>query len=442
MDVDAERDTAVRTAHLASCSATRGERLDVLATVSARRKHQVSPDGIRSGAVLRDESMMLRLASHGRDVHLSAGSGCRVAPELVAEARDLLPHGRPYPKTTTASVREPWDTAVHLDDELGEHRALATVRDHAESLAAGVGRRQSIRMRILDCVVTEEVRAEAYATTRNESVDYVTTHYEVRFLVEIVRDGRRLRLWVSRHSHRLRDLQTEEMLQEAGWRGSAMLDQRRAGHSGRVLLLTPRAAASLLGLLVVDWLDGIPFAPSDCRVVDDPHASGGLRARPFDEEGTPTGVAVLLDSDGTRNDITCRGSGSPDEPVALTGHAARPSDRAMPDALPTNVRIETTPVTEPDAFSGLAAYAVRGDGVQRFRSGDRFTIRLDTALINDGAPRQGVGAYVLSATASEVLRAVRASTPTRSYFPSRNCWTGGAWLKLDSSVLDLTPAES
>ncbi|WP_329538718.1 metallopeptidase TldD-related protein [Streptomyces sp. NBC_01358] len=437
-----DRYEVCRTAEDTAGRARTRERVDALVLTSTRRKHRILDAGVRSGAPLRNDTTLVRLAAGGRDVHTSVHG---TAPDsligALEAARRLLPFGRLYAEARPLLPDTTWDQVAFLDNTAETPDSLAWLLTELQGLAQFVGSRQDVSLRIADCVLTVDHRATAFASPEiPQAAEYGVTRLELRTLVEVERAGRRIRLWAARHGHRLRELPMKEMLEEAGWRGAAMLAShaKPGPGAGNTLMLAPRAAASLLGLVVKDLVDGFPVStgPLPATVLDDPTAAGGYHVHPFDEEGAPSGPTVLLGRTGTRTRLTCRGSGDGQGTVALTGHAARGGESEVPEALPSNVRLETAPSDYAhDEYEGLLAYDLRGDGVQRMRSGSCFTVRLDVARLREGKVAHGAGTVVLTATTAEVLSAITATTPTRSYFPGRTHSVGGAWLSLGLSSL-------
>lgn len=436
------RDEGRRTAEDIAGHARGREQIDALVVTSSRRKHRILNAGVRSGAPLRDDTALVRLAAVGRDVHMSVhGSAPSSLDGALDAARQLLPFGRRYAAARPLRPDTSWDRAAFLDNTAEAPDRLAEALAELRCLAELVSSRQDVSLRIADCLLTVEHQTTAFMSSEHlEAADYAVTRLELRTLVEVERGGRRIRLWAARHGHRLRDLPMKEMLEEAGWRGAAMLASQATPDpgAGNTLTLSPRVAASLLGLMVKDLVGGFPVGagPFSASVLDDPTAAGGYHARPFDEEGTPSGLTVLLDRTGTQARMTCRGTGDGQANVVLTGHATRGGEHEIPDALPSNVRLKANlSGYAHEECDGLLAHEMRGDGVQHMRSGSRFTVRLGVANLRDGKVAHRAGTAILTATTAEVLSAIRAATPTRSYFPGRAYSVGGSWLSLDLSSL-------
>jgi predicted Zn-dependent protease len=438
------RNQAERTARSLCEIARNGESAEVRTSYGIRRKHRVSADQVRSTETLKHASpTMLRLARGGRDAYVSIDSVAGdVLPSVIRTARDALRFGRTFRDGHPLRPAPQWDEKQFVDYELAASTApLAQLWLQAETLAERVGQRLGLHMSIADGLVTEQGLAEAFATSDRDALSFTRTCIETRLLVEVRLGNRRMKLWAERHTNRLSDLPLEDLLLEAGLRGASLLVEDNAEPEQPALLLTPRASASLLRLLVQDITES-PSARQAVgslrhRVVDDGQAVGGQHSRPFDHEGTPTGETVLLDPLGVVGELTCRGarwSGPAEKagPVVLTGNGFVPRSMGPPVPLPTNARLSAPDRPDdwspPERFSGRLGFNLRGEGTQRFRSGDRIRFRIDTATVRDGQVVGRGETLLVAASCVDMLRAVREVAPAHSYVPWADFSTASSWI--------------
>lgn len=438
MGICRETGAALRMAENAVTCARSRERIDVSAVTSTTRKYRLVGDVVRSGTPVRDAEALIRVASSGRDIYTSVrGTDPGSLDTAVRAARHLLPWGRIYGPARPVTQYGVWNRPTQLADCSDLSGSLSEVLAELHRLADVVGSRQGTSLRIMDCLLTQERKAVAFGSSEQQlAADYALVHLELRVLVQVERGDSVIRLWTARHGHQLWELPMEEMLEETGWRGSALLlvEREPPSRNKNVLSLSPRVSASILGLIVNDLIGDTPVGPGpfQAAVVDDPLAVAGPHARRFDDEGVPSELTVLLNRKGAIGQMACRGSGDGKRPVPLTGHAKREGDGNAPKTLPSNVRLAGDPIDcLGDDVSGILAYEARGDGVQRLRSGNRFTIRLSIAEINDSHVLRGAGPMTLTATTSEILSAILGTASTQSYFPMRDYSVGGTWLALD-----------
>ncbi|HEY1619152.1 MAG TPA: hypothetical protein VGG25_16135 [Streptosporangiaceae bacterium] len=417
--------------------ATAGEQAEVRTTRLIRRKHRVGADRVQSSGRLADPvSTVLRLAARGKDVYVSSGPA---TPELLTAARAMLPFGRAYRDGVPLRPR-----AGELPGPGGEladpDSPLRQFREQADTAAAVAAARLGVGLRVLDCTVTETISAEAFAAGGEPARSFGCATVEASLLIEARRGLARLRLRASRHAADLGDIPLAEMMTETGWRGAAMLVPAPAapadGPPGE-LLLTPSVSAAVLGVLAHDVIDRrpgpVPGLALPCSLADDALAQGSRHSRPFDHEGTPTGESVLLGSDGAAGRLTCRGDvpGDPAAPAVLTGNALRGALSSAPEVLPTNVRLAgARPYALPDGFTGSLGFAIKGEGVQRFRSGDRIVFRVETVGVSGGAVAARTQVLIFAGTAHDILASVAAVSPPLSYLPGRDYSTAGAWTLL------------
>lgn len=428
--------------------AARGEQAEVRVSRLIRRKHRVTGERVQSSGELADPvATVLRLAARGRDVHVTAGLA---TPEVLAAARELLPWGRAYREGSPLrpAVRELACPGGGLDRD-----ALTQFRDRAADAAA----RAQGELRVLDCTVTETTSAEAFADGQQPARSFACATVEASLQIEVRHGSGRLRLRAARHAARLEDIPLADLMTEAGWRGAALLappqtaapqtapplttppapdnSKRRRGPKGE-LLLSPAVSAAVLRVLAYDVLERRPWlepgAALPCGLADDAHAAGSRHSRPFDHEGVPTGESVLLDQSGAPGDLACRGDAPGGGPVVLTGNALLAQVfTCAPEIRPTSVRLSgAAPYDLPAGFTGSLGFATRGEGVQRFRSGDRIMFRVETAAVRDGAVTGRTPALLFAGTARDILASVRGAAPPLSYQPWPDYSTAAAWTLL------------
>ncbi len=462
---EARRELAELASALAG-QARAGEQAEVRTARLIRRKHRVGADKAASSGVLTDPvATVLRLAAADRDAYVCSGPA---VPELMSAARAMLPFGRPYRDGTPLHAEAddlpgPGGELAELAEPAGPLRQF---REQAGTAAAVAAARLGVGIRVLDCTVTETTSVEAFAAGPRQARSFACATVEASLLIEVRRGPARLRLRASRHAASLGDIPLAGMMTETGWRGAAMLAPPLAPPSGEPageLLLTPSVSAAVLGVLAHDIIDR-RFAPDPapgpalpCALADDARAPGSRHSRPFDHEGTPTGESVLLGQDGAPGRLACRGD-APAEPAVLTGRVACRGDapaepavltgrvltgpvltgngllaafRSVPEVRPTNVRLAgAAPYALPDGYTGSLGYAIRGEGVQRFRSGDRIVFRVETASVSGGAVAGRTPMLIFAGTAHDILASVAAVSPPLTYLPGRDYSAAGAWTLL------------
>jgi predicted Zn-dependent protease len=442
---EARRELAELASALAR-QARAGEQAEVRTARLIRRKHRVGADKVASSGRLTDPvATVLRLAAGGRDAYVCSGPA---APELMSAARAMLPFGRPYRDGTPlhAEVAGLPGPGGELAEPAGPLRQF---REQADTAAAVAAARLGVGIRVLDCTVTETASVEAFAAGSRQAQSFACATVEASLLIEVRRGPARLRLRAARHAASLGDIPLAEMMTETGWRGAAMLAPPLAlppGAPGTVqageLLLTPSVSAAVLGVLAHDVIDRraapdpTPEPALPCALADDAHAPGSRHSRPFDHEGTPTGESVLLGQDGAPGRLACRGDApadpaDPAEPPVLTGNGLLAAFRSVPEVRPTNVRLAgAAPYVLPDGYTGSLGYAIRGEGVQRFRSGDRIMFRVETASVSGGAVAGRTPMLIFAGTAHDILASVAAVSPPLTYLPGRDYSAAGAWTLL------------
>lgn len=418
--------------------AARGEQAEVRVSRLIRRKHRVTGEGVQSSGELADPvATVLRLAARGKDVYVTAGPA---TPEVLAAARELLPWGRAYREGSP--LRPVMRELACPGGGLGTG-ALTRFRDRAAEAAA----RAQGGLRVLDCTVTETISAEAFADGQQPARSFACATTEASLQVEVRHGSGAVRLRAARHAASLEDIPLADLITEAGWRGAALLapplaipppadnSKRHRGLEGE-LLLSPAVSAAMLRVVTHEVLERRPWlepgAALPCGLADDAHAAGSRHSRPFDHEGVPTGESVLLDRSGVPGDLACRGDAPGDGPAVLTGNALLAQVfTCAPEIRPTSVRLDgAAPYALPAGFTGSLGFATRGEGVQRFRSGDRIMFRVETAAVRDGAVTGRTPALLFAGTARDILASVRGAAPPLSYQPWPDYSTAAAWTLL------------
>jgi PmbA protein len=152
----------------------------------------------------------------------------------------------------------------------------------------------------------------------------------------------------------------------AGERTVARLNPRKLDTGQMPVVFDPRVGSSLLGHLIgaitgsavsrgtsflLDRLEQKIFADG-IRILDDPHRRRGLRSRPFDGEGLPTGPVAIID-DGVLTTWLLDSASARQLGLAPTGHATR-GVSGPPGAGPTNLHMEAGTMPVADMIGGIA----------------------------------------------------------------------------------------
>lgn len=152
--------------------------------------------------------------------------------------------------------------------------------------------------------------AVALATSAGFARGYASSSHGVSASV-LAGEGEGMQRDYAHHSaHHLGDLDDPEAIgRKAGERAVARLDPVRLPSGAMPVVFDPRVSSGLLGHLsgaingaaiarktsfLLDALGQPVFGP-DVTVIDDPLRVRGLRSRPFDGEGLPTGPTTIID---------------------------------------------------------------------------------------------------------------------------------------------------
>lgn len=169
------------------------------------------------------------------------------------------------------------------------------------------------------------------------------------------------------HSARhLGDLDTPVAIgTRAGERAVARLNPRKLDTGQLPVVFDPRVASSLVGHLIgaitggavtrgtsflLDRLGTKIFADG-IRILDDPHRARGLRSRPFDGEGLPTGPTAIID-DGVLTTWLLDSASARQLGLAPTGHATR-GVSGPPGAGPSNLHMAAGTISRDALIGGV-----------------------------------------------------------------------------------------
>jgi len=120
---------------------------------------------------------------------------------------------------------------------------------------------------------------------------------------------------------------------------AVILDFRTARNSlGGVLDLGANGLNVALGTSFLSDRIGARIAPPDLSVVDDPHTTGGLNSRPFDDEGAPSTKVEIVEKGILKSFITDSYSAGR-LGIPNTGHARKPGLTSKPMPSLTNIHV-------------------------------------------------------------------------------------------------------
>mgnify|MGYP000912389001 CR=1 FL=1 len=234
--------------------------------------------------------------------------------------------------------RESWDT-VSIEEKIALAKGI-------ETAAKAYDRRVSkVRM----ARFSEQMYQVALANSYGLTASYAGTGYSASVLA-IAQEGENTETgWGFNFSHRLAELNPEQVGVEAGQRSVAMLGARTVSSQKADIILDPAIGAEFLGViapaltgdaiqkgksLFFDKL-GQTVASSIVNISDDGRKLAGAAAAPVDDEGVPTGETPLIVNGVLQgflhNIYTARKAG-----VAPTGNGLRSSFRGRPESSPSN----------------------------------------------------------------------------------------------------------
>jgi PmbA protein len=152
-----------------------------------------------------------------------------------------------------------------------------------------------------------------------------------------------------------------------------------------------------------------PIAAPAVTLVDDGALASGLKSRPFDDEGTPTGATTLIER-GTLRALLHTLDTAGRLGMAPNGKAVRPNLWQQPRSAPSNVSLQPG-----DADPGLLRQELRRGlaVVNALRPGrlhsatGKLTAIVQGWWVEEGVPVRPVSGVPLSANIFELLRDVR-----------------------------------
>lgn len=210
----------------------------------------------------------------------------------------------------------------------------------------------------------------ALATSHGFSGAYAASSHSISASVVAGEGGAMQRDYAWRSTRHAADLLSPEAIgHEAGERAVRRLAPGRVKSGAMPVVFDPRVANSLIGHLIgamsgasiarrASFLldrDGQKLFDSAVVITDDPLVARGMRSRPFDGEGLPTGPRKLVDA-GTITGWLMDAAAARQLGAAPTGHASRGSSGA-PHVSASNV------VLHPGSITPAALMADIADGV-------------------------------------------------------------------------------
>jgi PmbA protein len=220
------------------------------------------------------------------------------------------------------------------------------------------------------------------------------------------------------HSTRhLKDLEQADTIgQRAGSRAVSRLNPRRVASGAMPIIFDPRIGGSIVGHLLgamsgpsvtrkASFLlgkKGERILPAGLHIVDDPLRVRGLRSRPFDGEGLPTGKLRLVD-DGILTGWMLDSASARQLGEEPTGHATRGG--GSPGAGATNVHLEGGTATVRDLMAdvkqGLYVTELIGHGVNPV-TGD-YSRGASGFLIENGSVSHAVAEVTIAGNLKDML---------------------------------------
>ncbi|MGE4322377.1 MAG: TldD/PmbA family protein [Sphingobium sp.] len=221
-----------------------------------------------------------------------------------------------------------------------------------------------------------------------------------------------------RHLKELDDAEAIGM--RAGQRAVARLNPIRVDSGVMPIIFDPRVGSSLVGHLIAGMvgpaiarrssflLDSLGSALFDTGVtiIDDPLRLRGLRSRPFDGEGLPTGRRALIDA-GVLTGWLLDSASARQLGLEPTGHASR-GGGGSPGAGVSNVHMEPGTVSVGDLMAdvarGIYVTELIGMGVNGV-TGD-YSRGASGFLIEQGAVTQAVSEITIAGNLTDMFRAL------------------------------------
>jgi PmbA protein len=247
----------------------------------------------------------------------------RAAPEDAYAGlapAEMLAKG-PFPDLDLADDGEPEPSQLREDAAEAEAVARA-VPGVTNSEGAGAGATRSVF---------------ALATSHGFANGYVSSSHSLSAVVLGGEGNAKQRDYAWRQTRFREDLPSPAEIGElAGTRAVAKVAPERLRSGPMPVVLSPRVGGSIIGHLLgaisgnaiarrssflLDKRDEQIFAPA-ITILDNPHMVRGLRSRPFDGEGLPTGARAIIEN-GRLTGWLMESAAARQLGLAPTGHAAR-----------------------------------------------------------------------------------------------------------------------
>lgn len=430
-----------------------GEQVEAYATSGVGTSIKVFEGEVETLTVAETRGVGIRLIYDGR---LGFASTSDVSPEglraALAQSRANAAHGtadpgnvlpepqewHPLPGLAAEGFRDvPPERKVELALELEELTRAADARVSgvaAASYGDGISRAA--------VASTTGVRAAFERTDAYASV------------VALARDGDETQTGVGLTDGRsVADLDLSAAAAEGALRATRLLGARKAPTTTVPVVFDPLVTAHFLGVvaagfsaeaaqkglsLFADRLEE-QIAAEMLSIVDDGLLIEGTAAAPVDDEGTPSGRTVLVESGRLvgflhNTETAARAGGG----ARSTANAARSGHRSPPGVSPTNMYLTgpTTPV--PDileaAEGGLYVQEVKGmhSGVNPV-SGE-FSVGVTGLWIRDGQLAEPVREVTVVSTIVAMLQSIGALGNDRRFFPIGGAMAGATILLANMTV--------
>jgi predicted Zn-dependent protease len=399
---------------------------------------------LRDGPVHRRTQHQGQIAeSHGWHSEVSLRTWCGGTCSLTT-ANDLNPSGfrllarRSVDSARQWGVQRPailqgetsplgWDRSVPDEPESGKgwavlEQALAAVRSEptlASALVSG-----SYSMAAL---------TTALATSHGFAAEYCHQEHRVWLWIE-GSDGHLVTAQAARRASELDPTSLgAHLAQRAGALGPSAIASNGVAAGRCAVLLPPLVGADLaraLGFLlsgdnVVEHLRpllgriGKPIAASSVTLIDDGAADESVNGRPFDDEGTPTACAALIDK-GRLSELLHTRASAAWLGVAPNGKATRARPWRHPQSAPTTVYLAPGDCTPDDLQRqmrhGLVVTSALRPGRIHAATG-RFNVLVRGWWVENGEAVRAVSGVPLSANIFELLRSVNATACDLQFSP-------------------------
>lgn len=403
-----------------TCALARpGERIDVYLQRSHREGFRLAhpEQAIPRG---RQSMTLVRLERSGREAY--AGLTHWAAPAVTETVEGLRSGiarlGRQVASTTDHHSGFIW-RANERTDVSPDRSAILRLADELRRSA------EAQRCAIVDAALIVEQLQAAHASSHRGTVSYDRTLIECKAIVSA--GGGRSRTTAVQHAHRLERLDPTESLSGAAWTAAAAAAPLGSAPSLEKVILPPRVTSLVLGAVVHDVLAvGRTRVGPSAGLVDDGRSLGAPDAAPFDYDGTPTGVDTVIDTEGRVTLPVSRATARHGD--RLGGHAFRQEYDVAPRPHPRNLTMNVSTI-EPLPDSAWFAWAVAGAELTHMRSADLLTLRLSVAR-REGERYTRGPQLVLTASAAEILTALRPIRPQATFLAGTGPRVGAGWAEL------------